>query len=107
LGLGQLIELVEFGLQELSVRQARLIFGHERRRHRPAQGVLDDFLILRRTKEYANRWLFMRLLHVAIEGLLMIARLWLQDNSLNSAERIGCARYVSKNCRIRHRFWAE
>ena len=38
-------------------------------RHGPAQGIFDDLVILRRTKQYADRRLLVRLLHVAVEGL--------------------------------------
>ena len=69
LRLGQLVELVELGLQQLLVRQPGLVLGDERRRHGPAQGVLDDLVVLRRAEQHADGRPLVRLLHVAVEGL--------------------------------------
>jgi hypothetical protein len=69
LRLSQRVELVQFGLQQLLVRQACLILGNERRRHRPTQGIFNDFVILGRTKQNTDGRLLVRLLHVAVEGL--------------------------------------
>jgi len=47
----------------------RLVFGDQRRRRGAGEGVLNDFIVLRRTQQYADRWSLMWLLHVAVEGL--------------------------------------
>ena len=44
---GQGIKLVQLGLEQLPVRQSGLVLGDERGRHGPAQGVLDDLVVLR------------------------------------------------------------
>jgi hypothetical protein len=65
----QFVELVELGLQEPLVRQASLILGHERGRHGPAEGVLDDLAVFRGAQEDADRRPLVRLLHVPVERL--------------------------------------
>src|ERR1700692_4638018 len=44
--LGHWVKLVEFGLQELLVREAGLALGNEGGRHGPAEGVFDDLLVV-------------------------------------------------------------
>ena len=67
--LSQFVKLVKLGLEQSLIRQSRLILGDECRRHRPAQCVLDHFVVLRGTQKYTNRRLLVRFLHVAVEGL--------------------------------------
>ena len=62
-------ELVQLGLQQLLVGQAGLVLGDQRRRHGPAQGVLDDLVVLRGAEQHADGRPLVRLLHVAVEGL--------------------------------------
>ena len=62
------VELVKFGLKEPLVRQFGLVFGNQGRRNRSAQGVLDDFLILRGAQNDADRRSFVGLADVAVEG---------------------------------------
>jgi hypothetical protein len=69
LGLGQLVKLVELGLQELFVGQAGLVLGDQRRRERARQGVLDYLVVLGRAQQNAERWPLVRLLHVAVQRL--------------------------------------
>ena len=60
---------MQLGLEQLPVRQSGLVLGDERRRHGPAQGVLDDLVVLGGAEEHADRRLLVRLLHVPVERL--------------------------------------
>ncbi len=60
---------MQLGLQQLLVRQAGLVLGDQRGRHGPAEGVLDDLMVLGGAEENADRRLLMRFLHVPVEGL--------------------------------------
>ena len=70
--MGQFVKLVQLGLKQLLVRQPGLVLRDERGRHRAAQRVFDDFVILRGTEQNADRRLLMRLLHIAVERLQFI-----------------------------------
>jgi hypothetical protein len=63
-----LVELMQLPLEELLVRQRRLVFGNESGGDGAGQGVFDDFVILGCAEEDANGGAFMGLLHVAVEG---------------------------------------
>jgi hypothetical protein len=67
--LRQLVKLVELGLQELFVGQTGLIFRDQGRRDGPAEGVLDDFAVLRGAQQNAEGWALVRLFHIAVKGL--------------------------------------
>ena len=67
--LGQGVEFVQLGLQQLLVRQPGLVLGDEGRRQRPAQGVLDDLVVLAGAEQHADRRALVRLADVAVEGL--------------------------------------
>jgi hypothetical protein len=97
LSLGQFIEFVEFGLEQLLIGHSGLVLGDQSGRHRPAQSIFNDLVILGRTKQYANRWLLMRLLHVAVESLKIelefakVFRLELDDFEFERDQAVECA----------------
>ncbi len=62
------IELVQFGLQELLVGKVGLVLGDQRGGQGAAEGVLDHFVVFAGAQEHADRWTFVRLADVAVEG---------------------------------------
>ena len=95
--LGQFVELVELGLEQLLIGHSGLVRGDQSGRHRPVQSIFNDLVILRRTKQYSNRWLLMRLLHVAVESLQIelefakVFRLELDDFEFKRDQAVECA----------------
>ena len=63
------VELVQLGLEQRLVRQPRLVFRDQRGRHGPAQGILDDLVVLGGAEEHPDGRPLVRLLHVPVEGL--------------------------------------
>ena len=59
---------MQLGLEQFLVRQSRLIFGDQCRRHGPAQGIFDDLVVFGGAQQHADGRLLVRLLHVAVEG---------------------------------------
>ncbi len=54
----QRIKLVQFGLQQLFIRQLGLVLGNQGRRQRAAEGVFDHFFILAGTQQHADGGVF-------------------------------------------------
>jgi hypothetical protein len=63
------IELVQLGLQQQLLRQSRHVFGDEGWRQRPAERIFDDFRVLGRAQQDADRRTLVRFLDVAIQRL--------------------------------------
>lgn len=65
---GQLVELVELGLEDLLVRQEGLVIGDEGRRERAAEGIFHDFSVLGGAEQEADGGIFVGFADVAVEG---------------------------------------
>ena len=63
-----MVKLVELGLEEFLVREKRLVFGDECGRERSAEGVFDDFLVLRGAEKEADGRVFVAFADVTVEG---------------------------------------
>ena len=67
--LGQRVKLVQLGLEQSLIGEARLIFGDQGGRERAAEGVFDDLAVFAGAQEDADGGAFVRLAHIAVESL--------------------------------------
>src|SRR5262249_43610790 len=69
LRLGEVVKLVQLGLEQLLVGEPGLVLRNQGRRYCPAQGVLDYLVGFGGAEQHADRRALMRLAHVPVEGL--------------------------------------
>src|SRR5205823_2408937 len=67
-GSGELVELVQFSLEEFFVGQRGLVFGDESGRNRSGEGVFDDFVVFGGAEEDADRRAFVGFFDIAVES---------------------------------------